>query len=215
MKKTYQAFICLMIIISLISIMVWPCYSVGHIYDTLDIDIDTNDIPSETAYIDLLLPISKDDDNFVEFCTDNSVKNIFSDETIILTNQCEISYFDLNGFKSYNLHYKDSIINDHRSSESIVIVSFGKHSNGDFYKFQKYKNIMLAFVDANGRVLKTTETIDIEDSYFMRFSGLSVNNNIVRYNELNVYHIVFAMFAVCAIVIVIIFICYSRAKQLF
>lgn len=101
--------------------------------ESIHCNIITKNIPDNTAYIDMLIPIESIDENYIDYNTENGKKfNIHKESAIV--NYCE------NGFESYTFHYKNAYsdikpkyIVDFSCEDSVV-----EHNKKLFDKIKKY-----------------------------------------------------------------------------
>lgn len=177
---------------------------------SLEVNINRNEIPQGTAYMDLLIPIHNNDENFVQQ-KDNIdiVFNIFDSSLLDIQSTSEIALYN-NGYYSYLFHFKDSTI-DITEYQDTLHVTYG-FSQRLLEDIVQLKNCKFAFVDAEGNILECTEDFIIRDYLFKDFTKVVVAEATVSviYN-MNPYRIVFAI--ILSSIIIIVCIIKTRIKH--
>lgn len=100
MKKRILFFI-VFVVLSFCFSTVYYAFSPSH---DLRCEIIPNKIPEETTYIDLLIPIKLNDENYTPLNKSNG-------EKFGISQNSEIVNYNENGYMSYTFHYKNSISN--------------------------------------------------------------------------------------------------------
>lgn len=204
--------------ISLFCIILWllvlsSIYSV-YAYQpplSLDVNINRNEMPQGTAYMDLLIPIHNNDENFVQQ-KDNIdiVFNIFDSSLLDIQSTSEIALYN-NGYYSYLFHFKDSTI-DITEYQDTLHVTYG-FSQRLLEDIVRLKNCKFAFVDAEGNILECTEDFVIKEHFFKDFREIIITETSVSVKYyINPYRIAFAIILVSAMIIVCIIIAMKVKK---
>lgn len=68
---------------------------------SLDCNVDYKNIPEHTVYIDLLLPVSPDDEVYTQYNSANG-------EQFGISQDSQIVQYDTDGYRSYTFHFKDA-----------------------------------------------------------------------------------------------------------
>lgn len=190
------------VIISVIILMFIPisCYAYKT-SDSLDVSFKINDLPAQTAGIDILVQMDKQSDEYVSLNTYTDLLGINS--FIEITDESQISYYDTNGYISYLCHFNGAVIDYtgcYQDSAEELSVSF---DNFDY--FVDKGSIIIAFIDNQGNVLSTSNPISIKNGLFRQFRNLSLNNHefTVDYYY-NPYYILPSVVLITAVVILIL-----------
>ena len=124
--------------------------------DVIMCDIDIDNMPEETAYVDLLIRIDGSDEDYTEFNAENGAKFGISEKSEI------VSYND--NFQSYTFHIKNSFseMKPFDIGDGWYCVQFISDTDGSLDEFrEKYKAVKLAYLDEFGNVLGLTDEADI------------------------------------------------------
>ncbi|MCH5171119.1 MAG: hypothetical protein J1F24_07515 [Oscillospiraceae bacterium] len=190
------------VIISVIILMFIPisCYAYNA-GDSLDVSFKINDLPAQTAGIDILVQIDKQSDEYVSLNTYTDLLGI--NDFIEITDESQISYYDTNGYISYLCHFNGAIIDYlgcyQEYSEELNV----KVNNLDY--FVDKGSIIIAFIDKEGTVLSTSTPISIKNGLFRQFRSLSLNNHKVTVDYYyNPYYILPSVVLITAVVILIL-----------
>jgi len=161
----------------------------------LVINVVYDEIPQNTVYIDLLIPIHCNDSDFISKKEEpHIVQNIFRDEILEINRNSEIAYFD-DGYYSYLFHFKDSTIipSSATGNKNMLRIEYGSnHRLLD--KIVDCKNCKFAFVDGDGNILEITDNFTIKDFFFRDLKKIVVESTSVYVSyQVNPYRIVFAI----------------------
>lgn len=156
----------IVLLVFLMSINTWGISFTPYIFCTL------SNLSEEVYYVDLLIPISEDDEAYTDFNESNG--KIYQ-----LSKESEIVKYDVDGFRSYTFHFlgSDSKMQIYDSSE----VSGNEHVNfadskdlleKDKMQYEilekKYKKIKLAGLDREGRILQVSEAKYIIPNHWIK-----------------------------------------------
>ncbi len=158
MKRIYIAIACLLLCVTAVFARAMP-YEYGC-------RIDRNGLPEDVTYVDMLIPLSEDAEEFTAYNRENG-------EKYDITEESEIIAYNRDGFVSYTFHKKASrgdielSLSGTPSEEAYVYfaVTDGFEEIEDFGK--KYQKAKFAYLDKTGKVLAVTNEIDIwQGGYF-------------------------------------------------
>lgn len=141
--------------------------------------LQTEDIPAETAYIDLLLPIAEIPECYTEWNQTYSADGIAS-ENIHISADSAIANYNEDGYCSFLAHFEQAKITVSPSDDNGLWVTFGDDNYENLYYFQKCKSIKLAFVDKDGNILKVTEAVSVRDRIFSSFQNIELHGDTVK-----------------------------------
>ena len=141
--------------------------------------LQTEDIPAETAYIDLLLPIAEIPECYTEWNQTYSADGIAS-ENIHISTDSAIANYNEDGYCSFLAHFEHAKITVSPSDDNGLWVTFGDDNYENLYYFQKCKSIKLAFVDKDGNILKVTEAVSVRDRIFSSFQNIELHGDTVK-----------------------------------
>ena len=160
-----------------------------------------NDLPAQTAGIDILVQIDKQSDEYVSLNTYTDLSGI--NDFIEITDESQISYYDTNGYISYLCHFNGAVI-DYLGCYSEYSEELNVKVNNLDYFVDK-GSIIIAFIDKEGTVLSTSTPISIKNGLFRQFESLSLNNHEVTVNYYyNPYYIVPSVSLIAAVIILIL-----------
>lgn len=205
MKKSFATIVSILLLLFLLPI---TCYAWVPDY-WYSCDIDYTKIPENAVYVDLLLPISEDNEDYVDFNESNGKK--FS-----IQNDSEIVKYNKDGYMSYTFHIKniDSYIKPIKNENKYARVEFFKNeealpTSDTYYNFcHKYKTAKMAYLDKNGNIISVTNQIRI--TQFDLFNRSPQTNINLIGSELSIefsygppFFILFFLFwFLCALVII-------------
>lgn len=175
----------------------------------LSIETTPNDLPQNTAYIDLLLPIQESDENFVLQKDEiDTVYNIFDYSYLQLSDTCEIANYN-NGCYSYYFHFNNSTISVFSfENDNHIYIHYGEEQRLLEDYLRKIDSFKLAFVDEQGCIIKVSNSISVQSSLSKSFSNLKIVNGEVSevYMELPYSRMLIFSCLPCIIVISILMI---------
>lgn len=141
-------------------------------FDPYQIDLYTDNIPKNTAYIDILVPINKNSYDYIEFrnllsfYTENSEK-----KPLLIDQNSQIVQYNDNGYSSLSLHteyIRTAEVHDRKIYLTDTIESI----------YKKYKNFKAVCVDKNGNILKITDTFSVEYAITKPYAFITDNNHL-------------------------------------
>lgn len=189
------------VVISVIILMFIPiscyAYKAGNSWC---VSFTANDLPAQTAGIDILVQIDKQSDEYVSLNTYTDLSGINS--FIEITDESQISYYDTNGYISYLCHFNGAVIDYtgcYQDSAEELSVSF---DNLDY--FVDKGSIIIAFIDNQGNVLSMSTPISIKNGLFRQFESLSLNHEVTVNYYYNPYYIVPSVSLIAAVIILIL-----------
>lgn len=173
MKKVKSVIKCIMKII-MCPIILWPLMLVifiqcipfmelgGADYDRSMLSIEYENAPKETAYVDILVQMNREDPAYVDFTQppQHFVRE-YTDEngawqreyvSLPITAESEIAKWNENGYVSLTLHHKAVEALRTGKNDSLKIDGYFLE---DIYK--RYGKVRVAYVDDEGNVLKVTD----------------------------------------------------------
>lgn len=177
--KKICAFILSAIIIMSVSV---PCYAYKR-GDSLTLYFNLSELDSQTAGVDILVPIDEKSD---EYSALNNYDDLMGINSLIsITDKSQVSHYDTNGYISYLCHFKNADIECHQNANDQIIVNV---NNLDY--FLEQGSFIIAFIDSQGNVLSVTNTVSIKDGLFKQFESVSVSNYQAKVNYyFNPYYI--------------------------
>ena len=134
----------------------------GSDYDRSMLRIDYKNAPKETAYVDILVKMNREDPAYVDFTQppQHFVRE-YTDENgawqceyvnLPITEESEIAKWNENGYVSLTLHHRGVKLLQIRENITLDVEGYFLE---DFYK--KYGKMKVAYVDDEGNVLKVTD----------------------------------------------------------
>lgn len=169
--KKICAFILSAIIIISVSV---PCYAYKR-GDSLTLFFNPSELDSQTAGIDILVPIDEKSDEYSTFNNYDDLTGINS--LISITDKSSVSHYNTNGYISYLCHFKNADIECYQNVNNQVVVNV---NNLDY--FLEQGSFIIAFIDSQGNILSTTNTVSIKDGLFKQFESVSVSNYQAKVN---------------------------------
>lgn len=163
-----------------------------------------DDIPKNTAYIDLLLPIQKKDEHFVAQKEEiSSVHHIFDNSLLQLPRDCEIANYD-DAYYSYLFHFNDSTISV-RPIEDGFYINYGEEQKLLDDYLLNVDDFKVAFVDAQGNIIQVSDSLSAKSSLTKEFTNLKIVNGEVseEYMDIPLFSYSIYIFPLCIIGIVI------------
>lgn len=151
MKNLIKTLVC--IVLSFVTIFCTDFRVYALDFDPCQIDLYIDNAPENTAYIDILVPISKNSDDYIDFnnpplfYTENSEK-----KPLLIDQNSQIVQYNDNGYSSLSLHteyIRTAEVHDRKIYLTDII--------GSIYK--KYKNFTAVYVDENGNILNRNKSI--------------------------------------------------------
>lgn len=156
-------------------------------------DCHQADIPSQTAYVDLLLPLQENDDLFVTQKDETEIY-LFTDRTAFeIDPASEIATYN-DGYYSYLFHFNGSTITINTNAYSGEIsIQYGAQQELLQY-IEKMHSCKLAFVDAQGGILEISDAFTVRDRLFRDFRKLLISGKSVSVEYvINLYQSVFSV----------------------
>jgi len=151
-------------IISLISVFIvvlvlYVWYPDSH----LMCHVVMENMPDDAEYIDMLISISKTDEEYTDFNEKNG-------EKFKIDSDSEIVKFSDEDFQSYTFHTREafSVMIPFDLDEGSFYIWYydddiknsDEKTSYDFFR-EKYRNVKFAYLDADGRIISTTNEVDI------------------------------------------------------
>ncbi len=181
----------------------------------LCIETTRNDIPKNTAYIDLLLPIQENDKNFVmQKDETNTVINIFDYSSLQLPNNCEIANYN-NAYYSYHFHFNNSTISVlSMEDDNHIYIDYGENQRLLEDYLLKIDSFRIAFVDDQGCIIKISNSVSAKSPILKSFSNLIIANEEVSevYMDSPYSSVYICILLLCVIIICIIIIRERQGK---
>lgn len=171
-----------------------------------------SDMPPQTAYVDLLLPLQENDTSFVSQ-KDAADIRLFTDRAVFDVDPSgEIAAYE-DGYYSYLFHFADSsiIVNTNAANDEIS-VQYGTQELLE--RVEQMHSCKLAFVDAQGNILAISEAFTVRDRPFKDFKELLVSETSVSVEyTTNPYQIVFAVI-LCLVAVGLCLVIFLLLKKL-
>lgn len=146
----------------------------------LRVDVTRSSMPKDTAFIDLLIEINPSSPDYI-LCNDEEIIT-FDGQIVKLQPEFEIvQYNDDEGFFSYSAHYKEAFVAfpyftyDEYNNTQIDVI--GLSFDEDYLELrEKYPNVKIAYVSADGKVLTVSNAVSIMDkNSVIEFDNLTAN----------------------------------------
>lgn len=189
----------------------------SHVYaldfDPCQIELYTDNAPDNTAYIDILIPINKNSDDYIDFknpplCYIENGEN----KPLLIDQNSQIAQYNDNGYSSLSLHTEYI-----RTTETYGEKIYLNDTIENIYK--KYKNFKAVYVDENGNILKITDTFSIEYDITKPYAFITDNNHLtLRIFGINqftaiIYTVIFFGTILLFLILLIFIIRKSRKKK--
>lgn len=173
----------------------------GYAYkadNSVTLFFNVQDIPSQTAGIDILIPIEENSDEYAAF---NSYNDLFGiNDLIYITDESEIAYYNVNGYISYLCHLKNADIDCRQAENGQFVVNV---NNLDY--FIEQGSFAVAFIDNQGNILSTTDTISIKNCLFRQFESVSITDSKAKVNYyFNPYYILPFVSLIIAVIVLVL-----------
>ncbi|MBQ8967205.1 hypothetical protein [Ruminococcus sp.] len=124
-------------------------------YDPNIAHITYSNAPEGTAYMDILVKMKTDDQNYVEF---NQAPVSPEGETLDITAESEIAEYNEDGYVSLSVHHKKTESFVLGSGEDLMTMHSTKQVSSDFIDLSiAYGDFKAAYVDENGNILGVTK----------------------------------------------------------
>lgn len=155
-----------------------------------DLSVERMNAPEQTAYVDVLVKMDRDDPNYVDFTI--PPKRLVRENTdeegwprvefvdLPINEESEIAKWREEGYISLTLHHKDVVElrimeNYEKEDGSYIATNEVLEVKGSFRRdfYKKYNNVKVAYVDEEGNVLKVT------DKAKKKYIGYSSDNLVV------------------------------------
>ena len=125
--------------------------------------------PENIVFVDLLIKIDSNDENYVSLNKQNLELNEF-------TNDAEILTFNDLGFESFTFHYKNANSNIKLYTNNCVDFCKGFENNAHLTQYEdlltNYNLVKLAFLNDNGDVVFVSEELNLpKENFFKIFRG--------------------------------------------
>lgn len=181
------------IMLSLILLLIVPVQSFAYKNENkLSVNVSPKDMPDGTAFVDLLVKL---DDNSKYYSSLNEPKITDLDNNeISISENGEIVTYNQDGYMSFLFHFKDSAVDSNIDYHSFAF------NNLDL--IQKCKNVKVAFVDSNGKILKVTDI-----AFLTHFAFAETDSVLVENEEAHAMLTVYPLIAVACLVPVLLFLC--------
>ena len=173
---------CLKLSLSIICLFCFPpltCFALD--FDPRQLQLEYQNAPDGTAYIDVLAKISKSDDVYTDFnvapkrLVDKTVVNgntEFIYETLNINESSAITNYNDDGFVSLSLHSNE--VREFEILKSYEVLTLDCFAD-DLY--EKYESIRIAYVSENGEVLKVISVSKKEYSNSYPYAIIANDNN--------------------------------------
>ena len=171
--------------------------------------VDNYLMPDNTVYIDLLMPISVNDDAYIDFNDKNG-------ELYNISKESEIAKYNVDGYISYTFHIKDAKSQMLPENCEVVFAdSYDVESEFDYdYCRKKFKKIKIAYLTAEGDIISVTNSAKVTSlkpgapQLHINISGNTLTVDIVHGPP--VYWIVLLPVSVLLIIVIYLIIIITR-----
>ena len=160
MKKIYS------VMILVLALVLMPLNASAEIlhFDPAHCEISFTGAPEGTAYLDILIKMPADDENYTDFNGDipfygNADENTSDCEELDIDENSEIAQYSEGGYVSLTLHHKhasDYAIDAENGTAALDMESSDSNSCDFIDLYQKYGEYKAAYVDAEGHILGVT-----------------------------------------------------------
>lgn len=189
MKKLFS-------IIALITIFVCPIEAYAHSGNAQKIEVDTYHFTDDACYIDLLVKMDSDDEDYTEFNNDNMERFDF-DKTKLA------EYRDQDDYISFSCHYKDIYsdpiinpkkVNDTSISENCFTLDKRLETDLNLMNslYDKKREFKIAILDKNGSIIQVSDPFEVHNDdkdkgYIVGDVNYDISNNKLEYYWSNNY----------------------------
>ncbi|MDE7364489.1 MAG: hypothetical protein K2N27_06340 [Ruminococcus sp.] len=148
---------------------IFPLNAFALHFDSRQVDLEWSNAPENTAYIDILVKMNTDDEDYVDFTSppeklietyiDENGTTQYKYEDLSIDKNSGIAGLNDNGWVSLSLHnkYSDSITIKNTYQAYFYIKYISSEENEDIKSIsKKYGSFKCAYVDENGNVLGIT-----------------------------------------------------------
>ncbi len=160
------------------------------------LSIYITNLPNNAVYADLLIKISKDDPNYIDFQT-----SIYGDDKSLVK---EINDYSKDGYRSFTLHYKNakSNIEIEHAYEEFYLVDFCAGLEYREYLTQyedllnNYRNFKIALLDKDFKIISVSDSAKLpQDKPAISFYGDveydAIENEVIVDSRVNPYFVIF------------------------
>lgn len=170
MKNLIKTLVC--IVLSFVTIFCTDFRVYALDFDPCQIDLYIDNAPENTAYIDILVPISKNSDEYIDF---NNPPLLYvekgENKSLLIDQNSQIAQYNNNGYSSLSLHTK--------YIQTIEIYSRTIYLTDTIESiYKKYKNFKAVYVDENGNILKMTDTFSVKYDITKPYAFITDNNHL-------------------------------------
>lgn len=184
-------------------ISIFPLNAFALDFDSSQVELEWSNAPENTAYIDILVKMDTDDENYVDFTvppkrmTGRYIENgttKFRYEDMPIDKDSEIAQFNDDGWVSLSLHHKGSgsiaifnkpvlCLDYYYNKDGFSSKTESERANCNICTISKeYGRFKCAYVDENGNVLgitgKSRKSYDMSEPYAVIADGDSVTFRI-------------------------------------
>ncbi|MBD5159788.1 MAG: hypothetical protein HDT23_06065 [Ruminococcus sp.] len=171
MNTLIKTLVCIVLSIVTVFCTTFQVYALD--FDPCQIYLYTDNTPENTAYIDILVPLNKNNDSYVDFTNpplwymeDGENKPLFIDKN------SQIAQYNDNGYSSLSLHTEYV-----RTMEVYDGNIYFTDTIDNIYK--KYKNFKAVYVDANGNILEITDKFSVQYNAKKPYAFIVNNNHLI------------------------------------
>lgn len=160
------------IILSFVMIFCNSSYAYALDFAPDIIHICADNVPENTAYIDILVPLDKDSSYYTDF-RNPPLWYVENDENkpLLIDEDSQIAKYNDNGYCSLSIHTKYV-----KTTESYTSVICLNDTVDNIY--EKFKDFKAVYVDENGNILKITDTFSVEYSSKDPYAFIVNDNNL-------------------------------------
>lgn len=145
-----------------------PVYALD--FDPCQIFIYTDNVPENTAYVDILVPLDKESNDYVDFR--NPPLYYGENKLLFIDENSQIAKYNDNGYCSLSIHTE--YLRNFEVYDSRYICLTDKVTS----IYEKFKDFRAVYVDENGNILKMTDTFSVEYDVRNPYAFIVNDNNL-------------------------------------
>ncbi|MCM1508134.1 MAG: hypothetical protein NC177_13545 [Ruminococcus flavefaciens] len=160
------------VILSLVMIFCNVSYAYALDFDPDMIHICADDVLENTVYIDILVPLDKDSNDYTDFRSPPLwyVEN-GENKPLLIDEDSQIAKYNDNGYGSITLHTE--YVKQVEIYTSVICLNYTVDNI-----YEKFKDFKAVYVDENGNILKITDTFSVEYSSKDPYAFIVNDNNL-------------------------------------
>lgn len=185
----------------------------------LSVNVNTNDIPENTAYIDLLIPANDNDANYTnEINNENSkVFSISSNDYVNISKDSEIASLMIdNNYYSFLFHFMNASMSANSDLEepNVIIVQYDNEDKL-VKTLKEYKALKFAYIDENGNIIDVSNEFNLQDNCMKNYNKIILDGTRVDISYTTNYYVVFAISLFTILFFTIIAVIIMKKRRLY